>query len=83
MHVAGMEDSAAAPARQGDGLTAQTAAWLRPGQELCQAILRPEEAEPEAESDHVALLVIVRVAGMAEQADLGQILALHCVQLTV
>lgn len=83
MHVAGMEDSAAAPARQGDGLTAQTAAWLRPGQELCQAILRPEEAQPEAESDHVALLVVLRVAGLAEQLNLGQVLALHGVQFSV
>ena len=83
MHVAGMEDSAAPPAHQGNSLTTQTGAWLSPGQELCQTILRSEEAETEAEGDHVAVSVIVRVARVAEQIDLGQILALHCVQLTV
>ena len=83
MHVAGMKYSAARPAHQRNSLTAQSAAWLGPGQELCQTILGTTEAETEAQRDHVSLLVIVRVAGMAEQADLGQILALHCVQLTV
>ena len=83
MHVAGMEDSAASPAHQGNSLTAQPGAGLSPGQELCQTILRSEEAETEAEGDHVAVSVIVRVARVAEQIDLGQILALHCVQLTV
>ena len=85
MHVAGMEDSAAASPHQGHRPTAQSGAWLgrRPDQELCQTILRPEEAETEAQRDHVALLVVVGVAGVAEQVDLGQVLALHRVQLSV
>ena len=83
MHVAGMEQSAAPPADQRNCTTTQPGAWLGPGQELGQTILRAPEAETEAEGDHVALSVIVGVAGVAEQVDLGQVLALDRVELTV
>ena len=83
MHVAGLEYSAAPSPCQGNSPTAQPGSWLRAGQELCETILRSQGAETEAQSDHVALLVIVRVAGLAQQGDPGQVLALHRVQLSV
>ena len=82
VHVARLEHSAAPSLHQPAPVASEGGARLA-RQELCERVLRTEGAQAQAQGDHVALLVVVRVTGVAQQVELGQVLALHGVQLRV
>lgn len=82
MHVAGMKYFTARladlPLRSGG-----QGGFLRGFQKLCDGVLWPEDAEAEAEGDHVPLVVVVRVTGVAGHLQLRQVLYPYRVQLPV